>query len=211
MTTQPTVRPPASSRPQPKNGAVAAPDYVPVQTMGLAGSQLEWAANGTNLWVTADGGQTWRSVTPPNLSAMTVSEHITAVDAVGTDDLWVVIEDVPGLVPYSQSVDGSDRGEGIDRSTDGGRTWTFSAVPPECLQTCGPISVSFVDAEHGYAEASPQSGGVKAVRHRRRRRVNLASRCIDAQSRLGPRRGPHRKATVAVLPQARRLGSDWTF
>ncbi|MGO8827555.1 MAG: WD40/YVTN/BNR-like repeat-containing protein [Acidimicrobiales bacterium] len=69
-----------------------------------------------------------------------------------------MIEDVPGLVPFSQSVDGSDRGEGIDRSTDGGRTWTFSAVPPGCLQTCGPISVSFIDAEHGYAEASPQKG-----------------------------------------------------
>jgi hypothetical protein len=118
---QPTVRPPAPSRPQPKNGAVAAPEYLPVQTMGLAGSQLAWAANGTNLQVTENGGQTWRSVTPPNLGAMTVSEHITAVDAVGTEDLWVVIEDVPGLVPYSQSVDGSDRGEGIDRSTNGGK------------------------------------------------------------------------------------------
>ena len=74
--------------------------------MGLAGSQLAWAANGTNLQVTTDGGQTWRSVTPPNLGAMTVSEHISAVDAVGAEDLWVVIEDVPGLVPYSQSVDG---------------------------------------------------------------------------------------------------------
>jgi len=158
-TTHPTVRPPVPARPRPNNGAVAASEYVPVQTMGLAGSQLAWAANGTNLQVTADGGQTWRSVTPPNLSAMTVSEHISAVDAVGPEDLWVVIEDVPGLVPFSQSVDGSDRGEGIDRSTDGGRTWTFSAVPPGCLQTCGPISVSFVDAEHGYAEASPQSGG----------------------------------------------------
>jgi photosystem II stability/assembly factor-like uncharacterized protein len=157
-TTLPTVRPPAPPRPQPKNGAVAAPEYVPVQTMGLAGSQLAWAANGTNLQVTENGGQTWRSVTPPNLGAMTVSEHITAVDAVGTEELWVVIEDVPGLVPYSQSVDGSDRGEGIDHSTDGGQTWTLSAVPPGCLQTCGPISVSFVDAEHGYAEASPQKG-----------------------------------------------------
>ena len=31
-------------------------------------------------------------------------------------------------------------------------------MPPGCLQTCGPISVSFIDAEHGYAEASPQKG-----------------------------------------------------
>jgi hypothetical protein len=39
-------------------------------------------------------------VTPPNVKGVTVSIHITAVDAVGTDDLWAVLEDVPGLVPF---------------------------------------------------------------------------------------------------------------
>ena len=84
--------------------------------------------------------------------------HITAVDAVGTEDLWVVLEDVPGLVPFGRSVDGSDRGEGVDRSTDGGRTWTFGAVPVGCLQTCGPISLHFVDRDHGFGATSLNGG-----------------------------------------------------
>ncbi len=83
---------------------------------------------------------------------------MTAVDAVGKSNLWVVLEDVIGLVPFSQSSDGSDRGEGIDRSTDGGRTWTFTPLP-NCLQRCGPIHLSFVDAQHGFATVSSTPGG----------------------------------------------------
>ena len=148
----------APHRPQHKNpGAVPIP-YSPAQSMGLADGQVDWVATGVGLEITADGGRTWRTVTPPTLRGMSVSEHVTAVDAVGTEDLWVVLEDVPGLVPFGQSVDGSDRGEGVDRSTDGGRTWTFGAVPAGCLQTCGPISLHFVDPDHGFA-ASSVSGG----------------------------------------------------
>jgi hypothetical protein len=103
--------------------------------------------------VSTDGGTSWRTVTPPNLTNQFVSQRMTAVAAVGTSDLWVVIEDVIGLVPFSQSTDGSDRGEGIDRSTDGGRTWAFTPLP-NCLQRCGPIHLSFVDVQHGFATVS---------------------------------------------------------
>jgi xyloglucan-specific exo-beta-1,4-glucanase len=60
-------------------------------------------------------------------------------------------------VPFGQSTNGSVRGQGIDRSTDGGQTWTFTALPG-CLQNCGPLSVSFVDATHGFAATSPLTG-----------------------------------------------------
>ena len=63
----------------------------------------------------------------------------------------------PGSFPWRESQDGSDRGEGIDRSTDGGRTWTFSTLPG-CLQLCGSIALSFVDADHGFAAVSSDQG-----------------------------------------------------
>jgi photosystem II stability/assembly factor-like uncharacterized protein len=142
---------------QKQNGLGPASAYPPAQSMGIADSEVGWVTDGTDLYVTTDGGSTWRTVTPPNVDGVTVSIHITAVDAVGTDDLWAVLEDVPGLVPFGQSTNGSVRGQGIDRSTDGGKTWTFTALPG-CLQTCGPLSVSFVDATHGFAATAPQSG-----------------------------------------------------
>ena len=64
---------------------------------------------------------------------------------------------MPGLAPYGRSNDGSSRGEGIDRSTDGGRTWVFGALPG-CLQLCGPVSLSMVDAENGFAVTSAPEG-----------------------------------------------------
>ena len=125
--------------------------------MGLADPEVIWAVNGTGLFVSSDGGTSWRTVTPPNSINQAVSQRMTAVDAVGTSDLWVVLEDVIGLVPLSQSTNGSDRGEGIDRSNDGGQTWTFTPLP-NCLQRCGPIQLSFVDAQHGFATVSSDLG-----------------------------------------------------
>ena len=121
-----------------------------VELMGQADSQLVWAAGIKGLYLSGDSGATWHTVTPPNLANQYVAERVTTLSAVGENDLWLVLEDVPGLVPFAQSKDGSDRGEGIDRSTDGGRTWTFSPLPG-CLQLCGAISLSFADSLHGFA------------------------------------------------------------
>ena len=73
---------------------------------------------------------------------------------IGTD-LWLPVSDVIGLVPFSQSVDGSDRGAGIERSTDGGVTWNFTPLPG-CLQTCGgDLSLSFINPMDGFATEGP--------------------------------------------------------
>ncbi len=133
--------------------------FIPpaVEVMGQADTQLVWAAGISGLYITSDGGAQWRTVTPPNLANEYVAERVITMEAVGQNDLWLVLYDVPGLVPYSESQDGSDRGEGIDRSTDGGRTWTFSTLPG-CLQLCGPTALSFVDADHGFAAVSADDG-----------------------------------------------------
>lgn len=146
--------------PSPNNhGPSNALAYTPVNDMGLADDTVGWAADGTGIYLTTDQGRKWRTITPPNLANEDVSDRIGALDAVGTNDLWLALEDVPGLVPYSASIDGSDRGAGIDRSTDGGETWTFSALPG-CLQACGAnLSMSFVDSEHGFAAIGPGQAG----------------------------------------------------
>lgn len=132
-----------------QGGVSAVPlQYSPAQSMGLADSSLSWVTTGDTLEITLDGGSTWRTITPPNLQGVSVSEDVTAVDAIGTEDIWVVITDVPGLVPYPNN--GSSRGEGIDESTDGGKSWMFVALPG-CLQNCGPLSLSMVDTQVGYA------------------------------------------------------------
>jgi photosystem II stability/assembly factor-like uncharacterized protein len=146
-----------ATRPGKNNTIGPASAYPPAQSFGTADREVDWVTTGDGLDITTDGGRTWRPVTPPNVNGVTVSEHITAVDAIGTDNLWAVLEDVPGLVPFGQSANGSVRGQGIDRSADGGRTWTFTALPG-CLQNCGPLSLSFVDAQHGFAATSPQRG-----------------------------------------------------
>jgi photosystem II stability/assembly factor-like uncharacterized protein len=144
--------------PGPNTGAGLAGFTPPaVEVMGQADRQLVWAAGIGGLYLTSDGGAHWRTVTPPNLAHQYVAERVITLEAVGQDDLWLVLYDVPGLVPYSASQDGSDRGEGIDRSTDGGRTWTFSTLPG-CIQLCGPTALSFVDANHGVAVVSADDG-----------------------------------------------------
>lgn len=127
------------------------PVYPPAQVIGVADNELDWAATGDSLEITPNGGRSWQTVTPPTLHGVTASIDITAVAAAGTEDLWVAIYDVPGLV--SQPNNGSSRGEGIERSTDGGKSWSFVS-PPGCLQNCGPLSLSMVDAQNGYAVAS---------------------------------------------------------
>ena len=134
--------------------------YTPVQAIGLADYGVGWVADVTGIYLTTDQGRSWRTITPPNLANEAVSDRIGALDAVGQNDLWLALEDVPGLVPYSpQSPDGSYRGEGIDRSTDDGQTWTFGASPG-CLQACGAnLSMSFVDPEHGFAAIGSGQAG----------------------------------------------------
>jgi photosystem II stability/assembly factor-like uncharacterized protein len=150
-------RPPhaAAQSKQSTHAAGPLPVYPPAQVIGVANNELDWAATGDSVKVTSDGGRSWQTATPPTLHGVTVSIHITALAAVGTEDLWVAIYDVPGLA--SQPNNGSSRGEGIERSTDGGQSWSFVS-PPGCLQTCGPLSLSMVDSENGYAVASGAQG-----------------------------------------------------
>ena len=122
---------------------------------GSTGLRVGWAINGLGIYLTTDDGEHWRDITPPLIANQEPGDRVDALTGYGPNDLWLPVVDVIGLVPLSQSVDGSDRGEGVERSTNGGRTWAFSVLPG-CLQTCGGfIDLSFVDASHGFAVTGP--------------------------------------------------------
>ena len=140
--------------------------YTPALSVGVAGETV-WMANGTGIYLTTDSGTTWQTVTPPVLRGADPGYRSGPMVGVGFDDLWIPVEDLPGLAervpdaipPGSASV----RGSGIERSTDGGQTWQFTVLPG-CVQTCGVnISLSFTDAEHGFASIGPDQQGASAL------------------------------------------------
>ena len=131
------------------------PPAVPVLRAGTLGARGGWALTASALYVTEDRGRTWRAVTPPVLGDSDLVGAVQSVAAAGSDDLWVAMGNVIGLVPWSPTNRGTNRGEGIERSVDGGATWSFSTLPG-CLQGCGAdLSLSFVDARHGFATIGP--------------------------------------------------------
>lgn len=158
----------ATAVPGPRPGKVSVPvlTYTPAFSVGVAGDAV-WMANGTDIYLTTDGGTTWQTITPSLLIGADPGYRSGPMVGVGSHDLWLPVEDVPGLAervpdlipPGSASV----RGSGIERSTDGGQTWQFTPLPG-CVQTCGAnISLSFTDAEHGFASIGPDQQGTSAL------------------------------------------------
>jgi photosystem II stability/assembly factor-like uncharacterized protein len=159
----PTAGPPLQ---RPQSRAVAAtPAYSPVQAIGLADGGVGWAAAGFSVYLTTDQGRTWHDATPPGIRGQTITGVVGAMVGIGTRDLWLPVGNLvaPELIPSSQLPDASVRVTGVERSTDGGATWSFSALPG-CLQACGDIpSLSFVDAEHGYAAVGADASGTTRI------------------------------------------------
>jgi photosystem II stability/assembly factor-like uncharacterized protein len=171
------ARPPGAAHPRlgpsagpllqrPESRAVASPvPYSPVQAIGRADGAVGWAAAGFSVYLTTDQGRTWRTVTPPGIRGQTITGVIGPMVGIGTRDLWLPVGNLvaPELIPPSQLPDASVRVTGVERSTDGGATWAFTALPG-CLQTCGDIpSLSFVDAEHGYAAVGADASGTTGI------------------------------------------------
>ena len=114
---------------------------------GLVGPRLGWAMNGLALWWTHDGGNHWRTITPPQIRATgDVVARVTDIAAVGDDDIWVAAADIAGGAV--------SRHIAIESTRDGGRRWR-SVVPPSC-EACGAAHVSFVDARRGFALVGPR-------------------------------------------------------
>jgi photosystem II stability/assembly factor-like uncharacterized protein len=118
-----------------------------------------WAINGSGAYLTTDGGRHWRNITPASLRGVGAGERLGSVAGIGASDLWLPVHEVVGVVPPGTGVDGSTRGAGIERSTNGGRTWTFTALPG-CVQICGDdIDLSFISQSDGFALTGPPDMG----------------------------------------------------
>ena len=97
---------------------------MPVAQMGLMTACEGWATTCQGLFLTGDGGRTWKDITPPNLRKVScVSDHVGAVATLGRSQLWVSAINVPWL--YVGACRGciNPPGAGLDHTTDAGTTW----------------------------------------------------------------------------------------
>jgi photosystem II stability/assembly factor-like uncharacterized protein len=113
---------------------------VPIVRVGSSGG-VTWAINGTGMWLTTNGGHTWRPSLPPHVAKTgDAIARVVQVEFFDRRHGWIFAVDVrAGTRPAWP------RHAELDWTSDGGRTWHWTA-PAGC---CG--NVSFVTPRHGYA------------------------------------------------------------
>lgn len=143
--TRPTAPAPPPARTDWRAVRRAAADATVVEAQRV-GTRAGWAMNGLGMWLTTDGGAHWHTATPPAPGGDVVARlcQVQFVDALHG---WASGCDLIGRVFYKN---GGDRYSALERTVDGGRTWTVSK--PNC-PACGG-SVDFLDARRGF-ELSP--------------------------------------------------------
>jgi photosystem II stability/assembly factor-like uncharacterized protein len=138
---------PTAPRPtSPASATSPAPTPLPpgpdVQAGGLLDASHGWALTDQRLLVTADGGSTWRTVTPPGGFGSG-----TFLDAAHG---WVAIGEA-----FTSADDPSYGRIDVWRTTDGGQTWTKAQLPKAVLHPFGEmlpaVQFDFLDASHGFA------------------------------------------------------------
>jgi len=102
-----------------------------ISDAGLVGRAGVWAMNGIGLWISADGGSDWRTITPPVAGA--VNGHVVQVQFADASHGWV------------SAVANPDR-RMLFRTADGGRTW---AERDGCAPCGGTLS--FPDGRTGFS------------------------------------------------------------
>jgi len=157
----PSISPSLTARPTSQaSGTSAAPTPLPpgpdVQAGGLLDPADGWAVVAHRLWVTADGGSTWRDATPPGGFATAVADYLRGVDFADAAHGWVAINEA-----FTSGSDAYYGRVAIWRTTDGGRSWTKALLPKAVFNRYGevmpPVQLDFLDASHGFAFLSGNS------------------------------------------------------
>ena len=141
----------------PRAGAARGVDVsgrVRIAEVGSSGG-VTWALNGHGLWLTADGGRTWRLSTPPGLSRLgayraELWQRIPEVTFLDRRHGRLVAFDVGGLPRRAHQSE-------FEVTNDGGRTWHRS-LPHDC---CGEFS--FVTGRVGFFVG--RQGGLYGTRN----------------------------------------------
>lgn len=150
---QPSSLSPSAS-PSPTSGTSPAPTPLPpgpdVQAGGLTDPLHGWAVVDHRLWVTGDGGSTWRDVTPPGGLATANADYVLGVDFADAQHGWVASNEA-----FTSGSDPSYGRVDIWRTTDGGQTWAKAQLPKAVFNQFGEImpqvQLDFLDPGHGFA------------------------------------------------------------
>lgn len=125
----------------------AGPD---VPLAGLNDPTHGWAVTGGRLLVTADAGATWRDATPPGGFATADADRLLGVAFADARHGWVAINGA-----FTSPSDPSYGRVDIWRTSDGGRSWSRSRLPPARFHPFGEIMADvqfdFLDARSGFA------------------------------------------------------------
>ncbi|HEY5629254.1 MAG TPA: YCF48-related protein [Candidatus Limnocylindrales bacterium] len=142
----------ASARPT--SGTSAVPTPLPagpdIESGGMVNALNGWAVTSSRLWVTADGGKTWRDATPPGGLASPSAELLLGVAFADAQHGWVALNEA-----FVSASDPSYGRVDIWRTSDGGRTWAKTQLPRARFAAFGdimpPVQFDVLDATHAFA------------------------------------------------------------
>jgi probable HAF family extracellular repeat protein len=113
-----------------------------LQSMKLLTSQIGWAATGSRLFWTTDGGVHWKDITPKTV----IPENLASVFFLDTSTGWAL------LSTFDEAKDAPRFA--FASTKDAGETWEISdfnpPINPKQYVLAGGGTLDFVDSEHGW-------------------------------------------------------------
>jgi len=146
----PTITAGPTSAPSTSPGPTPLPPGPDVEAGGMLDALHGWAVTNGRLWVTADGGATWRDATPPGRFASASADNLLGVDFADAKHGWVAINEA-----FTSGSDPSYGRVDIWRTTDGGQTWAKTQLPKARFAVFGDlmprVQFDVLDATHVFA------------------------------------------------------------
>ncbi len=125
-----------------------------IRGVAMASVGVRWDWLGGRLWRTADGGKSWQDATPPGFNQFSAGRPGNSRgDEYFFDSQFALFSN------FGYSLDKTKDTTGLWRTTDGGKTWSFSKRD----DVLGDFH--FPDARHGWARTEDDGLGSAYVRY----------------------------------------------